>query len=367
MSSSRIGASTTGDGGLVIVSHTEPQFSFVSPNILFGTDQDSTNDWPIVRQYDFSTGLYTNLLNLGTVAPIAPHTYAGGLSSSAGAPEKLLAFFGGPQQDDHYLVAVFTLGQTSVMVLDAVASTITVNGTTMPTSIPMGFHLHHAWLDKSGRYVVMDSTAPDRGAPRFASPKYVWDTASNVLTALAEVAAVADGHYSTGFGVMINHDCCTSTAWDAGQWQLRSLATPTVTSDLITNLVTPKKVYLDDHNSWNNAQAGTLVPFLAATYRTGSDTTPWRAWDDEIIAGQTSAGAAGSTVWRFGHHRSLPANDIDPLGLSFWYEPRPNVSQDGRWAIFTSNWEKTLGVDPIGQTGSIYRQDVFLVELAPKP
>jgi hypothetical protein len=339
----------------------------VSANILYGADQDPTNDWPVIRQFDFSTGSYTNLLNLGNVAPIAQHTYAGGISSSGTSPEKVLAFFGGGQQDDHYLVAIFAVGQTSVTTLDTLASTVTVNGTTTPTSIALNFHLHHAWLDKSGRYVVMDSTSPDRLAPRYAAAKYVWDTTTNVFTALDMGNNLSGGHYSTGYGVMINHDCCTSTSWDGGQFQIRSLATPTVTTDLITPVLTPKEIYLDDHNTWNNAQPNSLVPIITGFYRYGDNTTPWRAWDDEIVAVQTNAAPVGATVWRFAHHRSNSANDFDPLGLSFWYEPRPNVSQDGRWVIFTSNWEKTLGTDLLGQYGGSYRQDVFLVELTPTP
>jgi hypothetical protein len=42
------------------------------------------------------------------------------------------------------------------------------------------------------------------------------------------------------------------------------------------------------------------------------------------------------------------------------YRPRPNVSPDGRRVIFTSNWEKTLGIDPGTNT---FRQDVFLLAL----
>jgi hypothetical protein len=37
------------------------------------------------------------------------------------------------------------------------------------------------------------------------------------------------------------------------------------------------------------------------------------------------------------------------------------VSPDGRWVIFTSNWEKTLGVDE--RDGGTARQDVFLLRL----
>jgi hypothetical protein len=40
------------------------------------------------------------------------------------------------------------------------------------------------------------------------------------------------------------------------------------------------------------------------------------------------------------------------------------VSPDGRWALFTSNWEKTLGIDPGGEPALQARQDAFLIELA---
>ena len=47
----------------------------------------------------------------------------------------------------------------------------------------------------------------------------------------------------------------------------------------------------------------------------------------------------------------------------FWNTPRVNVSPDGQWALFTSNWEKTLGTDPKVEAGGLHRQDVFLVDL----
>lgn len=350
MAISRMQATNSGTGGLLIDSQAEPQFSFVSPNIVYGTRQDSTYDWPIVRQFDFSTGSYTDLLNLGEAAPIAHGTYAGGLSSSAGSPERVMAFFGGSAQDQHYLVAVFAVGQPqSVMILDTTNSTITVHDTKASTNIPLNFHLHHAWLDKSGQYVILETTAPDRPA---RAPLYVWDTSANTFTALPESGALAGGHYATGFGMMVNQDCCTSTTWDAAQWQIRALATPTANHDLISPVLTPQETYAGDHASWNNAQAGVQVPFVTAFYRSASETSPWRPWDDEIVAVQTNAGAAGATVWRFAQHRT----NI----VSFWDTPRANVSQDGRWALFTSNWEKTLGTDPSGGP----REDVFMVELA---
>ncbi|HEV3215928.1 MAG TPA: hypothetical protein VGZ27_09410 [Vicinamibacterales bacterium] len=353
MGISRVQGTGSGDGGLLISSQTEPQFSFVSPNIIYVSRQDSANDWPIVQQYDFSTGLYTDLINLGQAAPVTHGTYTGGLASSAGSPERVMAFFGGSQQDSHYLVAVFAANQPqSVMVVDTTASTVTVNNAKTNTNIPLNFHIHHAFMDKSGQYVILESTAPDRGSPHNSAPLYVWDTSANTFTALPESSALSGGHYATGFGMLVNQDCCTSTTWDAAQWQLRSLATPTVERDLITPVLTPQETYAGDHASWNNAQSGSLVPFVTAFYRSSSETVAWRPWDDEVVAVQTNGGASGATVWRFAHHRTSI--------VSFWDTPRANVSQDGRFAIFTSNWEKTLGADPGGGP----REDVFMVELA---
>jgi hypothetical protein len=159
----------------------------------------------------------------------------------------------------------------------------------------------------------------------------------------------------------VNHDCCISTTWDAAQWLIRSLATPLVASDLIHPVLTPEEVYLSDHASWANASSTTLVPIISGTFRYGNNTAPWRAWDDEIIAIETNAPAGtGAIVWRFAHHRSDVGSDANPTSPEFWYEPRPNVSPDGRWVLFTSNWEKTLGMDPRAGT---HREDVFVLQL----
>jgi hypothetical protein len=122
----------------------------------------------------------------------------------------------------------------------------------------------------------------------------------------------------------------------------------------------PKEISIADHTTWNNARPDALVPVISSTYRYGNNTDPWRAWDDEIIALEMVNGGTG-TVWRFAHHRSDVGSDADPTAPYFWYEPIANVSPDGKWVLFTSNWEKTLGRDAAEGTA---RQDVFLVQLA---
>jgi hypothetical protein len=58
-----------------------------------------------------------------------------------------------------------------------------------------------------------------------------------------------------------------------------------------------------------------------------------------------------------------PGRWAGQLGTYFWYQPHANVSPNGRWALFTSNWEKTLGTATNSEPDGIYRTDVFVVRL----
>jgi hypothetical protein len=330
--------------------YIEPQFSYVNASQIYGSV--GTGSLHTIDVYDFATGSYTRLLDLESVENGLAGTYIGGLSSSAGPTERILAFFGGGSQDLHHYVVVFDRNDPSKrQVLDTAAA--------------LQFHLHHAAMDRSGRYVLLYPASADLAAPRNAAQVYVWDTQANTTTALPLADARSGGHDAYGYGVAINQDCCSSTTYDAAQWQIRSLATPLTTKDLISPVLNPKEVYLADHPTWNNARADALVPFITGTYRYPPDDVEWRAWDDEIVAVQTDGGGQGAEVYRFAHHRSDVRDDLTPSQTSFWYLPRPNVSPDGRWVLFTSNWEKTLGTDPAGAPGERARQDVFLIRLTP--
>ena len=311
---------------------------------------------------NFTTAAYSRLLDLDAVVPGLAGTYVGGIASSAGPVERIMVMFGGTSADRHHYVVVFDKTDPSKrLLLNTKAST--VNG--VPTPIPLNFSLHHVSIDRSGRYLMLYTTWVDQSLPRKAAQSYVWDTLNGTFAELG-VAALPYGHDAFGYGVSVNQDCCVATTWDAAQWQLRSLATPLQTRELITNVLMPKQIYLSDHTTWNNARPDQLVPVISGIFRAPTSGTAWRAWDDEIIAVQTDAApGVDAVVWRFAHHRSDVRNDQDPLAISFWYEPRPNVSPDGRWVMFTSNWEKTLGTDPTGDPTTRARQDVFVVELRP--
>jgi regulation of enolase protein 1 (concanavalin A-like superfamily) len=350
------------DGGLELNFYVEPQFSSTKPGVIYGIS--GVGNLRTVYQYDLSAGTYTSVLNLDTVVS-GVSGYVGAMMTGGTPTEYLMTFFGGGSQDQHYLLLWAPLGNLGARkVINTLTSTI--NG--VATNIPLNFKLHAATIDRSGRYVFLHPTAVDLTAPRNASQAYIWDTSTDVITAITSggadggPAALPGGHGAPGFGVGVNHDCCTSSAWDGAQWQFRSLATPLITRDMINPILTPKEVYLSDHATWANAQPNVLVPIISATYRyaASQNTAPWRAWDDEIIAIETD-GAASGMVWRFAHHRSDIGSDSNEDNPYFWYEPRPSVSPDGRWVIFTSNWEKTLGTDV--RDGGTARQDVFLLRL----
>lgn len=348
-----------GDGGLTLAFTNEPEFSATNPNLIYGAGGGART----VSQYDFAAKVYSPVVNLDTVVS-GLTGYVGGQASGGMTSDNLMVFFGGPSQDQHHYALWFPVNNPSAKkLLDTTASSL--NG--VPTAIALNFKLHSASIDRSGRYVLLYPTVVDQAAPRYASQEYIWDTVTDVFTAMTSGGKDGGpsvrpyGHEAPGFGYNINADCCTSSTWDAAQWQVRSLADPLITADLIRPVMTPKEIYLADHTSWGNAQPNTLVPVISGNYRFGDNTTPWRAWDDEILAIETGAPAGtGGTVWRFAHHRSAVAGDVNPLAISFWYTPRPNVSRNGRWVIFTSNWEKTIGTD--SRDGS-FRTDVFLVEL----
>lgn len=342
--------------------YMEPQFSFVNNSVIYGSLTAPGASLRTIDQYDFGSGEYTRLLDLDTLAPNLTGTYVGGIASSAGPTERIMAFFGGTAQDRHRYVVVFDYANPQRRrLLDTVASTL--DGRPAPELL--NFNLHHATIDRSGRYVMLYPTSVDLAAPRKAPQVYTWDTLANVITPMPILTARSAGHDAFGYGIGVNKDCCTSTAWDAGQWQIRSLSSPLVSRDLITPIMTPKEIYLSDHPTWNNARRDRLVPFITATYRHSANTAAWRAWDDEILAIQTDVGDGGAEVARLAHHRSDVRNDDSPEGVSFWYLPRANVSRDGRWVLFTSNWEKSLGTDPKGPAGERARQDVFLLQLKP--
>jgi hypothetical protein len=108
--------------------------------------------------------------------------------------------------------------------------------------------------------------------------------------------------------------------------------------------------YDAEHSSWFNASTNPNAPILFSRYDVTAP--PSRLpWLGEIILAATDG---SNTVWRFAHNHNG--------GSTFYGQAFAQISNDGRWGLFSSYWEGTLGGSN-GDFGLSTRIDTFVVEL----
>lgn len=370
------------DGGLVINSVAlEPQFSWVDNNLIYFCAQ--TGNWPILSSYNFANNAVTTLLDVTTIPhlTLTPQSwwepgntvgYLGAIYSSEQAPERIATFFGGDHQDHHQFVAIFDVGNPSnIKVIDTKNSLIYINGATpVATAITLNFLLHHSQIDRTGRYITLEPTSTDISLGK--SPKYIVDLVDNSIVPLDPYPWA---HTVMGWNDFINQDFPGVTPYDNAQWSYRTLADIAHPRQLVRDPTNGRPLgeqYCDGHTSWNNALAGSLQPVLSELYRVYDgpndviphNNTPWQCWDDEIISIEVENSGATTKVWRHCHHHAIVRDNIDSPGSQpFQYQPRPNISPNGRWAFYGSNGDRSLGTDSVPSGNSTSRTDVFMVEL----
>lgn len=317
--------------GLRLEFKASPAFSFTDPDLLYGIGTGARASDHQLLEYSFRKRKYRTLLDLDKVVR---HFPGGAGPMSASVAETITVVFGGGQDTFRYVV-VFDKKSGTTQLLDTKSST--VNG--KPAGFAMGWGMHYASIDKSGRYVVIS-----KGNGGKKPNVVVWDTATNKF---GELTPEGSGHYSAGFGAIVNGGGY-GPSW--AQWLLRPMDPDKLGT--FTKLIVPDGPpgygQREEHSSWANAQPDSDAPvFVSIDPRPKAE---WEVWDGEIIALSTEPGER--KVWRFAHHRSRYAG-------YFWDEARGNVSPDGRYFLFTSNWEGTLGYSHENRP----REDVFLLEL----
>ncbi len=309
-------------------------FSYRRPNILYGT-----RDLGVI-EYDINTNSQTQVFDATAAVPGAGG-YAYTPSVSDDDSKICLAF--GANQDSHPYVAVLDRNTGRYQVLNTQASLL--NG--QPANMPLGFGIHSAYLDRSGRYVIL---AKGQGKQPGQSEWVVWDLeASRVY----EIKAEWSGHDAAAFGVRVNQSGFFGgqpAFYEEQEWAIRGLGEGDIDNYKYLvpweNLPSPHEPIASGHHSWNNARPDVLVPVVGSIVRDASKSdVPWRPWDNEIIGIATDG---SGTVYRFAHHRAVWDRS------EFWDDPRGNISQNGRFFMFTSNWGKSVGPG---------RRDVFIVEL----
>jgi len=294
-------------------------FSFKDPNILYFKEEEE------LKAYDFKAGHPRDLVNLTKLHPGSTKSL-GPLSVSAN--EKLCVHWGGEKADSNFLVLVYDVEKQQTHLLDTDASVI--DGRPLPPEQRIGGYVHYAWIDKSGDFVAVMSTAPYQ--------IYIWDLALNSIT---KVDPAGRGRKALGYGWMINDGLLPPNF--KGRWLIRPLKGKGLGHPKALMQFSEPFQY-ESNLSWNQVGRDHAAPVLMTTFHDEQRPVPWGPLADEIFALATDG---SGHVWRFAHTRDSYKGD--------WLDqPKGNLSQDGRYFLFTSNWENTLG------TG---RRDAFLLEL----
>jgi hypothetical protein len=313
----------------------DTSFSTTNPNVAYGL---ANRNNVRIDEFDFSTHKERTVLD-----PSKCLKYSGtfrGLDISVSAGDSRILGVFGPQEDaDPYLV-VWDARQGCRWYNTATGDIGGDWGPKGQASTAQRFGVHQARISLSGEYAVIAG----------GGSRHFWNVDTLQVTDCAK-DQLCDGHFAIGYNKLVN----TPGTKDDMHVVIRSLTDAADTTDLIDSFPGPAEWDGDSHWSWNNDNVSDTSPVCGSTYLVSNPTTPGtplvshRAWDNEVICFATTG---SQKVWRFAHTYSTAHN-------GFYSTPRGNVSQDGRFYMFSSDWEDELGKDSSGH----YRTDVFIIPL----
>ena len=104
-----------------------------------------------------------------------------------------------------------------------------------------------------------------------------------------------------------------------------------------------------DHISWANSLSNPKAPILTSRYTLSTNCK--YAWTGEI---DLAAVDGSNKVWRFAHNHNGGM-------VCYFAQAFAQISNDGKWALFSSYWDGTLGADT--SFGCSTRIDTFIVDL----
>jgi Immunoglobulin I-set domain len=184
-------------------------------------------------------------------------------------------------------------------------------------------------IDKSGQFLTV--MTGDQGVASTIECKIVNLQTRSVANITDGAPDFSPGHHDSGSGVLIGND-----NWN-NALNARQLANPHQFFNVLSmgndwsqsNHVS----LLDDGDGW------LLVSMFVATSLPNSG-----LFKNELVLVATDG---SQRVRRLAHHHSVFRD--------YWDTPRADISRDGQFAVFTSNW------------GSTSRRDVFIVKIPPPP
>ena len=326
--------------GLLIPLRPGPSFSFVDPDLIYGTSEPDTLT---ITSYRFSTGVSTPIIDTRTCGlqpPLGsgPKVVSDDDVSLSLDDNRVSISEGGPESGKHMFVVAYdkTLGcrwyNTQTGQIGGQW------GATGSATVTTPYLIRHAYLSRSGNSVVILVNG---------FGWYFWDLST--LSVSACQLHTDPNDECGGYGV-VGYDSFVNGPAITGDMQVAKRPLDNITQ--ISQLALP--VLFDwgqpQHFTWSNVNADDSAPVCGSTYSYDGDPIdqPFAA---EIFCVETDGLAP--TVWRFAHNR---ATYIEPF---FQTQPLGDVSLDGRFFLFTSDWDAQLGTGTDGTP----RSDVFIVKL----
>jgi hypothetical protein len=327
--------------GLLLPLRPGPSFSFVDPDLIYGT----TNKKPLtITSYRFSTGVSTAVTDTTTCGMQPPLGSGRSVVSDDDVSlslddSRVSISEGGPQFGKHMFVVVYDKDLGCRWYNTQTGKIGGKWGRLGKATVGTSYLIRHAYLARSGNYVQI---LTDVGV------WYVWDLATlNVTSCGPGSGADCGGYGVTGYNSFVNGPAVL----DEMQVVKRPLSALSQITSLVYPLPSPGNWGQAQHFTWSNVDVNDSTPVCGSTHSYDGDVAIEHPFVGEIFCIETDQVA--STVWRFAHNRATYMNPY------FQTQPLGTVSADGRFFLFTSNWDAQLG----NGTDGAPRSDVFIVKL----
>jgi hypothetical protein len=326
---------------LLVPLNEGPTFSFVDSDLIYGT----TAKTPLtVTSYRFSTGVSMPVIDTRTcgLQPVLG-TGRSVLSDddlSLSLDDSRLAISeGGPESGKHMFVVVYDKALGCRWYNTQTGEIGGQWGSAGEASVSTSYLIRHSYIARSGNFVHILTNA---------GVWYVWDLATLNITSCSHGSKQdCSGYGVIGYNSYVNGP----TVLDDMQVVKRPLSNLTQIVSLVSPLPHPGNWGQSQHFTWSNVDVNDSTPVCGSTYEYEGDTDIDQPFAGEVFCIETDG--LFSTVWRFAHNRAIY---IEPY---FQTQPLGNISNDGRFFLFTSGWDTQLGIGPDGTP----RTDVFIVKL----
>ncbi|HKY70674.1 MAG TPA: hypothetical protein VJL88_02040 [Nitrospira sp.] len=324
------------------------EWSAVDPDIIYFLNGNK------ISKYNKVTTLVTNLGGPPNGDPVTYHI------GVVGADNWVCSAAGAGTQGTYTKIYCVNPNNTSqskfIDVLNKTINGVTQSDPNWPTSAAgqtIGIHslfgsVGGTWLD----VVFHQQSWGANGDSVFNLGTNTWSLVTNADTRWSGHSSIGNGKYVNGSGSINGMDSRGALLRDPNKLM--------DATQYIFIMQPPSTVgwYDGEHSSWFNSSTNPQAPVLFSRYNI---TKPPSAltWYGEIIAAATDG---SNTVWRFAHNHN--GGMVGFAGCSF-----AQISNDGRWALFSSYWDGALGA-AAGDFGFSKRIDTFIVDLmtsAPAP